>query len=65
MKKFGELVVEEGFATLEQVQTALVHQGMKGGVLGDAMIKLGFITTKQRDYIVNLQMSDMMDKSSS
>ena len=64
MKKFGELVVEEGFATVEQVQKALVHQGMKGGVLGDTMIKLGFITTKQRDYIVELQMSDMQDKSS-
>ncbi|NOH49620.1 MSHA biogenesis protein MshE [Vibrio rotiferianus] len=46
-KRLGDLLVEEGIVTEEQVQQALASQHETGQKLGDALIALGFISEKQ------------------
>ncbi|NOH68503.1 GspE/PulE family protein [Vibrio rotiferianus] len=46
-KRLGDLLVEEGIVTEEQVQQALASQHDTGQKLGDALIALGFISEKQ------------------
>ncbi len=43
-KKFlGDLLVDEGLISSEQLQQALIHQQKYGGLLGDVLLQLGFI----------------------
>ena len=58
-RRIGEIMVDEGFITEEQLGEAL--QDQKKGVerLGEAVIRLSFITRIQRDEIVKIQMEDM------
>ncbi|MBM3262201.1 MAG: hypothetical protein FJY97_02040 [candidate division Zixibacteria bacterium] len=58
-RRIGEIMVDEGFITAEQLEVALKEQ--KKGVerLGEAAIRLGFLTRIQRDEIVKVQMEDM------
>ena len=42
--RIGELLVHLGRITPAQVEEALAHQQSRGGFLGDALIRLGFIT---------------------
>jgi MSHA biogenesis protein MshE len=46
-KRLGDLLVEEGIVSEEQIQQALTSQRSTGQKLGDALIDLGFITEKQ------------------
>ncbi|MDW1976846.1 GspE/PulE family protein [Vibrio sp. Vb1980] len=46
-KRLGDLLVEEGIVSEEQIQQALNAQRITGQKLGDALIDLGFITEKQ------------------
>ncbi|MGZ2336343.1 GspE/PulE family protein [Vibrio alginolyticus] len=46
-KRLGDLLVEEGVVSEEQIQQALNAQRSTGQKLGDALIDLGFITEKQ------------------
>ncbi len=46
-KRLGDLLVEEGIVTEEQIQQALTAQRSTGQKLGDALIDLGIITEKQ------------------
>ncbi|EGQ9180207.1 MSHA biogenesis protein MshE [Vibrio alginolyticus] len=46
-KRLGDLLVEEGIVSEEQIQQALNAQLSTGQKLGDALIDLGFITEKQ------------------
>ncbi|WP_045498100.1 GspE/PulE family protein [Vibrio hyugaensis] len=46
-KRLGDLLVEEGIVSEEQVQQALAAQHSTGQKLGDALIDLGFISEKQ------------------
>ncbi|WP_440871841.1 GspE/PulE family protein [Vibrio diabolicus] len=46
-KRLGDLLVEEGIVSEEQIQQALNAQRSTGQKLGDALIDLGFITEKQ------------------
>ncbi|MCR9334941.1 GspE/PulE family protein [Vibrio alginolyticus] len=46
-KRLGDLLVEEGIVSEEQIQQALNAQRSTGQRLGDALIDLGFITEKQ------------------
>jgi type IV pilus assembly protein PilB len=43
-RRLGEILINEGLLTTEQVQEALVEQQKTGGFLVDNLIKLGFIT---------------------
>lgn len=44
---FGQLLKDEGFVTEEQIQEALVVQKQKGGLLGDILVSLRYVTNKQ------------------
>ncbi|EMF9033725.1 GspE/PulE family protein [Vibrio parahaemolyticus] len=46
-KRLGDLLVEEGIVSEDQIQQALSSQRSTGQKLGDALIDLGFITEKQ------------------
>ncbi|AKU53876.1 GspE/PulE family protein [Vibrio parahaemolyticus] len=46
-KRLGDLLVEEGIVSEDQIQQALSAQCSTGQKLGDALIDLGFITEKQ------------------
>lgn len=58
-RKIGEIMVDEGFITEEQLEQAL--QDQKKGIerLGETVIRMGFITRLQRDEIVKIQMDEM------
>ncbi|HHC6615166.1 TPA: GspE/PulE family protein [Vibrio parahaemolyticus] len=46
-KRLGDLLIEEGIVSEDQIQQALSAQRSTGQKLGDALIDLGFITEKQ------------------
>ncbi len=46
-KRLGDLLVEEGIVTEDQIQQALTAQRSTGQKMGDALIDLGIITEKQ------------------
>ncbi|HHC7311043.1 TPA: GspE/PulE family protein [Vibrio campbellii] len=46
-KRLGDLLIEEGIVSEDQVQQALSAQHSTGQKLGDALIDLGFISEKQ------------------
>ncbi|EGR0399288.1 GspE/PulE family protein [Vibrio parahaemolyticus] len=46
-KRLGDLLVEEGIVSEDQIQQALSAQRSTGQKLGDVLIDLGFITEKQ------------------
>lgn len=58
-RRIGEIMVDEGFITGEQLEIALKEQ--KKGVerLGEAVLRLGFLTRIERDEIVKVQMDEM------
>ncbi|MEW6026090.1 MAG: hypothetical protein AB1599_02175 [Planctomycetota bacterium] len=43
-RKLGEILVNEGLITNEQVQEGLSEQQKTGGLLGENLIKLGYVT---------------------
>jgi type IV pilus assembly protein PilB len=43
-KRLGEILVNEGLITNEQIQEGLSEQQKSGGMLGENLIKLGYIT---------------------
>ncbi len=55
-KKIGEILVEEGLLTEEQVQEALVESKKIGFPLGSTLVKLGYITIKQLREALAAQM---------
>lgn len=44
---FGQVLKDKGFVTDEQIQEAMAVQKQKGGLLGDILISLHYITNKQ------------------
>ncbi len=56
-KRLGDLLVEEGIVSEEQIQQALTAQRSTGQKLGDALIDLGFITEKQMLNFLSQQLS--------
>ncbi|MGR5455364.1 GspE/PulE family protein [Vibrio alfacsensis] len=56
-KRLGDLLVEEGIVSEEQIQQALSAQRSTGQKLGDALIDLGFITEKQMLEFLSQQLS--------
>ena len=47
--RLGELLKSEGLITDEQIQKALVDQKAKGGQMGEALVRLGFV--KEEDMV--------------
>lgn len=58
-RRIGEIMVDEGFITQEQLEIALKEQ--KKGIerLGETVLRLGFMVRLQRDEIVKIQMDEM------
>ena len=58
-RRIGEIMVDEGFITDDQLEDALAQQ--KKGVerLGETAVRLGFLNRLQRDEIVQIQMEEM------
>lgn len=46
-RPIGEILLEQGLITSEQVQQVLAEQAKRGGVFGKLAIELGFVTEKQ------------------
>jgi seryl-tRNA synthetase len=46
-RKIGEVLIEEGLVTAEQVETAIVLQRAKNKKLGKILIDLGYVTEEQ------------------
>ena len=43
-RRLGDIFVERGLVTQEQLDEALAEQREKGGKLGEVLVELGFIT---------------------
>ncbi|MGD8173082.1 GspE/PulE family protein [Vibrio sp. TRT 21S02] len=56
-KRLGDLLVEEGIITEEQVEQALAAQKTTGRKLGAALIELGFLTDHQMLTFLSQQLS--------
>ena len=56
-KLFGQILVEQGLITEEQVQKALETQRQKGGLLGDILVSLKHVTNEQ----IILALSNYLD----
>lgn len=50
--KLGDFLVEKGLITGKQLEIALIHQKVTGELLGDVLVKLGFISSKERTQIL-------------
>lgn len=55
MKRFGDIVVEEGLATEEQIQSALEYQTKSEILLGQIMMDMGFLTHEEKDKIFEFE----------
>lgn len=58
-RRFGEIMVDEGFITENQLEDALSQQAERAERLGETVVRLGFLTRVQRDEIVQIQMEEM------
>ena len=58
-RRFGEIMVDEGFLTEDQLEVALSEQTKRGERLGETVVRLGFLNRVQRDEIVQIQMEEM------
>ena len=54
-KSIGQILVERGYATEEQIQEALNIQREKGGSLADILLNLGYLTQEQKAVALGLQ----------
>jgi hypothetical protein len=58
-RKFGEIAVDEGYITPEQLDEALERQKEDKQLLGQILINLGLLTTAQIDNITQIQILEM------
>ncbi|MBW1693988.1 MAG: Flp pilus assembly complex ATPase component TadA [Deltaproteobacteria bacterium] len=56
-RKIGEVLIEEGLVTAEQVETAIVLQRAKNKKLGKILIELGYVTEEQVARGISKQLS--------
>ena len=56
-KRIGELLVERKVVTPEQIESALKVQEAKGGLLGQILVSLGFVTEEAVAQAVTAQYS--------
>ncbi len=54
-KRLGDLLVDEGLITKEQIEKAISVQKEKGGRLGSILVQLGFVTDKQITEVLGKQ----------
>ncbi len=54
-KRLGDLLIDEGLITEEQIQKAIEVQKEKGGRLGSILVQLGFVTDAQITEVLGKQ----------
>ena len=50
--RLGDILKEKGLITQKQLDIALIHQKVTGELVGDVLVKLGFISSKERTQIL-------------
>ncbi len=55
-KRLGEILIEDGSLSPENLEEALLHQKKEGGMIGQILIKLGYITEDHLVAAVGKQM---------
>ena len=56
-KRLGEVLINEGMVTADQIKEALSLQSKDGGKLGEILVKLGYIDEEQIVYALSKQLS--------
>ncbi len=56
-KQVGEILVEKGIITLEQLQLALKRQQEKGGKLGRLLVRMGFVSEEEISQAISEQIN--------
>ncbi len=56
-KKLGEILIEEGMITPQQLEEAVTLQTEEGGRLGDVLVKLGYVKEEQIVIALSKQLS--------
>ncbi len=54
-KPLGQILVERGVISLEQLQLALASQEKEGGLIGEVIVKLGFAKEEEIAHCLSLQ----------
>ena len=57
MKKLGEILIEKGLITEEQLTAALNDQKINGGFLGEALVRKEFISEEKLTEIISMQLN--------
>jgi len=56
-KRLGDLLIDEGLITEEQLKTALAEQKANAGRLGGILVTMGFVTDEQISDALGKQLS--------
>jgi len=56
-KRIGEILVEDGVLSKENLEEALVHQKKEGGVIGQILIRLGYVSEENLIAALSKQLS--------
>jgi len=78
-KRLGELLIEDGLISKENLEEALEHQRNQGGLIGQIFIRLGYLTEEQlvaalgrqlripyiplASYAVNMESVNLVDQA--
>lgn len=63
MRKLGQMLLEDGVITKEQLATALRHQEQQNGLLGIILLNFGYITEKVLLEYLDMQKSEATTRS--
>ena len=64
-RRLGDICVERGLISEEQLQQALVHQSESGTKLGEVLVELGFVTRVGLAGVLSEQWNDLRVSQSS
>jgi type II secretory ATPase GspE/PulE/Tfp pilus assembly ATPase PilB-like protein len=64
-KRIGDLMLDQGLITDEQLQTALLEQKKSGELLGSVLFSLGFISQKDLFKVLSLSEAVSVDSTTS
>ena len=56
-KRIGEILIEEGLLSKENLEEALNHQKKEGGLIGQLLLRLGYISEPQLIAALGKQLS--------
>ena len=58
-RRLGDIIVDRGLITAEQLDQALAAQGETGGKLGEVLVELGFLTRVALAGVITEQWDDL------